>query len=432
MTKKAEKSKILRGLNIAAVIAMVANFWPLVLRRLIFVLSVNIAFTLSNSLAGAANYCSGLYSNNFFEPGVVSIFQKSKEIFQLSEELTIILGMHRDQYSSKDIELRIRRLEKAIENYFSISDISFQPITNYTMISGLKDQNSFQLRYKVYQITDSASVNRKNEMSRMVHGIQILASNHTTEVNFIMDPLLFIKNSNSFAMYIHGKRMILIAPQELLLSYVGVKNSTRHEVQHYLERMKIASGKMTLARIEMKNPENIKLAQKSSVASPQQPRSLYQDQFAVDEVESVLRELRLSFNSYKMEKIDEHLLSIGVSKESLQFIQQDMRTHYNLLLIESMQQFIFYSKANLESLLRTLQKSKNDQLPVVVLSNGELRIQLKVKSNAFPIVEINLDKLLTNEDLKDNKKIRLVIIHLLNWSKSRIENIENELLSFGI
>jgi hypothetical protein len=196
--------------------------------------------------------------------------------------------------------------------------------------------------------------------------------------------------------------------------------------------MKIASGKMTLARIEMKNPENIKLAQKSSVASPQQPRSLYQDQFAVDEIESVLRELRLSFNSYKMQKIDEHLLSIGVSKESLQFIQQDMRAHYNRLLIESMKQFIFYSKANLESLLRTLQKSKNDQLPVVVLSNGELRIQLKVKSNAFPIVEINLDKLLTNEDLKDNKKIRLAIIQLLNWSKSRIENIENELLSFGI
>lgn len=387
---------------------------------------------LSNSLAGAANYCSGLYSNNSFEPGVVSVFQKSKEIFQLSEELTIILGMHRDQYSSKDIELRIRRLEKAIENYFSMADISFQSITNYTMINGLKDQNSFQLRYKVYQLTDSASVNRKNEISRMVHGIQILASNHTTEVNFIMDPLLFIKNSNSIAMYIHGKRMILIAPQELLLSYVGVKNSTRHEVQHFLERMKIASGKMTLARIEMKNPENIKLAQKSSVASPQQPRSLYQDQFAVDEIESVLRELRLSFNSYKMQKIDEHLLSIGVSKESLQFIQQDMRAHYNRLLIESMKQFIFYSKANLESLLRTLQKSKNDQLPVVVLSNGELRIQLKVKSNAFPIVEINLDKLLTNEDLKDNKKIRLAIIQLLNWSKSRIENIENELLSFGI
>jgi len=348
--------------------------------------------------------------NIFSRPSVYKdSFLPLKKDNNSTEDLLAVLKTKPQELTSKELEAKIHDLQIFAEEYFNAAGISFEKLTTSVRIKNLKDAPEFTFFYSIYRITGSAN---GDEMSRLMNGVQANPKFLSHRLTIIFDPLYQVNYPDSAGHFLAATNSLFIGPHVIAREVAGLSTTFRHEIQHYLEQIKIINGEMTLARVVF-----WEMAPKD-----QEP---YADYLRVDELETHLRDIRTLLNSQNLAAKDKKLSNV-ISANSLTGIKK-IREPVLKEQIERLGKLINKSRTVTENIKATL----NWDMAAINKRTGGIEISFHNLNSSYSNAKIELLGLIPPESIEDREKIKTALSNLIEWQKLRINQIETELKSLS-
>jgi len=367
-----------------------------------FYLSFILSLTLltSNNLAHAQQTCAQVFTASAAAPANLKAAHVALE--RASQSLLFTIRNKPHTLDVATFEASMRQIEKLTEEYFNAAGIGFKKNGRLSAVKGLKDSGYYMALHQVYVLSGSA---QGNEVARLLYGLQSHPDFKKHPAKVILDPLYAINNQDSYAHFTGSNYQIGIGSHVFMHNKLGIGADFRHEIQHYIEQVKIQKGEMSLARLELKNPDG-----KKEVA--------YSDYLKMDEIESHLRDLRYYTNTEKLAKID--------AKNKMPEITES-RADMVLESLERQQRFIRDSRKVLSVIKKSISNNYFLGRLEIINEKDSLKVKMELAKGPYPQATINLTGLLKPEDVQDSSKVKAAILNYFEWSEKRIAEVELEL-----
>ena len=314
-----------------------------------------------------------------------------------------------EQMTSQVLREKVGLLAKSIQDYLDTAGISYEVIPQPLPIQGLKDQTEFVLTYPMYVLSGSQSGTR---LARMMNGVQKTAAFRTKNLRIVLDPL-YHQHFASKAHFRHDLMVILIGPHEFSQDVASISSAFRHEIGHAFEHMKLAEGKDTLARLEMRSMMG-------------KPNKIYSDYFRVDEVETHLLDFRIISNTQIQKVRDGILLKEGGDPAHIGMLKQ-FRKKIKLETKDLILEFTGNVRQVIPQIESLLEKPKPWATIQTNRETGDVFLMF-FTSHHYGSVTLNLNGLIKPSEISDIPKIKQAVQQVLTWSKTRLDAVEKELI----
>jgi hypothetical protein len=355
---------------------------------------LGLALLTSNNLAHAQQTCAQVFTASEATAHVA--------LERASQRLLYVLRNKPHTLDVATFEVSLREVEKLTEDYFNAAGIGFKKNGRLSAVKGLKDSGYYMAMHQVYLISGSA---QGNEVAHLLYGLQTHPDYKNYPVKVILDPLYAINNPGSYAHFTSSNNQIGIGSHVFMHNKLGIGADLRHEIQHYIEQVKILKGEMSLARLKLKNPEGDK-------------DTAYAKYLQGDEIESHLRDLRYYTNTEKHARID--------AKNQMPEITES-REATVLEHLERQQRFISDSR----KVFAVIEKSLSDNYFLgrleVINEKGSLKVKMDLAKGPYPEATMDLTGILKPEDAENSSKVKAAILNVFAWSEKRIAEVELEL-----
>lgn len=360
--------------------------------------------------AYSQNQCSSLFS----KPSVYGeSFPYLKKLDNSNVDLIEALVKNPKDIDSVTVDQKIAELAVLAEQYFKANDIKFEKLSSSIGFKSLKDTDHYSTFYPIYRLKGSKD---GDEISRLMYGAQSNSKNEGHPLKIVFDLFYQIKFPDSSGHFNPESITVNIGSHVISQEIAGLSTILRHEIQHYFEQVKVLTGKMTLARITC------------SEAFPKESGP-YSSFLRIDELETHLRDLRSLLNNDLMESKDNKLVNVITSEENMKVIKK-LRPPIAKKKFKRILKLIEDSKLALNN-IEGLGPSS------IFLNNktGGIEVSFVFLPAPYSILKIELLGLLGKEnDIKNKQKIDESVKQIVDWSRLRIQQIENEvkLLAFKL
>ncbi len=307
---------------------------------------------------------------------------------------------------SKQIKKQVQKLMALSENYFAAAGIAFEPVKEKIRFRDLRDRDAYTMTYQTYRLHGSLL---GDEFSRMIFGVETDPDYHQFPLSFVYDPL-YQKNHRGSRGNLTVDGDVLTFGSDVFSSRLGWGYTLRHEIQHYFETGKIKRGLMTLARIELSNPEE-------AGGKP------YADYVWMDELETHIRELRLLLNEQLNQKIDQKLLQKRTANRVayIQFVRKS-KIKEKLATLKTILQS---TTETCQFLRHHLEKANIDHKRSAHEEDFAETVFALPDFTPYRQVRISLESMI---DFKkaSSEQVQQAIASILDWNLKRADEIQKE------
>lgn len=354
--------------------------------------------------------CKGLVSK--ISAYNTSIFPL-KELNNATLDLVDLLQLSPHNLDSNTLIQRVRTLELLAENYFRTSHFSYRRIPVEVTVRNLKN-GTHKIRYHVYELSGMPG---GDEMSRMVYGLQSNPHLKAKPLKVNFDVLYLVNHSFNDGHFEAPIVTIHVGPHVMAREISRISPSLRHEIQHYIEEIKILSGEMTLARATFRN-----LLLENSDSQKD-----YSMLLRLDDVESHLRDLRALLNSTIINTSDEKLLETMKSQQKIDQVRS-LRKREIQETITRLEKILIDSKATMGHVREILDSPGSNKFQIQTSDTG-LLVNFEFLPKPYLTASFRLDGLIKPEHSHNRAKVTEVLLDVLKWNESRIAKAQDELQS---
>lgn len=316
-----------------------------------------------------------------------------KGLHNQSQEFNEFLESKKGQVLSQtDLQVWITKIGGAAENYLQQAGIAFIKVPVTVVEQDLNGVKLPTFSYDLLRLTESSGT---SENARFINGI--LLQKKLKDVQVLFDPFLGMRTPGVAAQYEYKigsiSKRIFFTYDSLSYRYLGAGDNLRHELQHAFEHYKASAGEPTLANFALKNGKF------------EGPYSFY---FALDEIESYLRDLRF------LRRISPRLGARTTDSEGLKALQM-FRTAQILHHTELINSMCKKAKEVLAELKTAIPIATVNQLGNVSLLYMDL-------------VNLHYSQVSVQFVLHESESIEIALSKRIAWAESRITEVERELV----
>lgn len=312
------------------------------------------------------------------------------------------------ELTAHDVRTLVNSFGRKAHTYFEEAGIEYHQKMELFKFRNLKDTAELVVSYPVFTITGSRN---GDEIARMIYGVHSNPQFSKRPLTIEYDTLYLFKNVHSHGHYSSVANKIGIGPHVVTQALAGYSNPLRHEIQHYLEQMKVYDGKMTLARISFSN-------EKKESIEP------YDNYFRMDELETHLKDLRGLVNSQARLSRDKALAK-NLDATVMAKVKE-RRPHYLQETIEIMSSLLKNSEVML-GYLRTNMSNKKPHSYDVTLGHGDPTALYLLEGSPFPIVQINTYGVYNKAQYEmTSAELQQGINKVIEWQWNRLQEIKKE------
>lgn len=332
-------------------------------------------------------------------------FEQIREMTRAVEGLADLLKNPSEARSS-DLDQQMSRIQEATDQYFAAAGIQVQKQVANVQIGSIKDDAKFEFYYNVYQMKGSRT---GDEIARMMYGVQSNPKFSKNPVTFTFDPLYLLNfgRGGMLAHFHRQQRAVVIGPHVLTMSTAGIAEVFRHEIHHYFENIKVLTGKMSLQRIMLGNPQGAK-------------NKNYGDLLSVDEAETHLRDWRAIRSENRIDTIDTKLKDLVPPDARMEILGERMRIE--MVSISNLKQILTDSMGMIPVIKKLTQEKKWTEIGNE--ETGGTFVMFETPGQEYSHVGINVQGLVNEKSSPE--QIRDAVLKVLEWSDHRIQQINSE------
>lgn len=377
---------------------------------------------LMSEVSLARLICENLFSTGKSSSINLNNLEKTSHLQASHHALNRTLERHLKLMTRKTISEKIKSFENEIEIYLNDNKIPFTKIPTSIVLEGLNEGKfeklinpNFAIKYNLFKISGDRY---GNDTSRMVYGINLAHKN----LQIIIDPLTRYKYQAQ-GLHLPFESTIYLSPDSFTGKMFDYDNILRHEIQHFLENVKINKGLQSLARLTL-------------YQNTQKDPWVYNEHFSSDEVEAYLREHRIVSNKLKETIFNRQLMQNGTSQVQVNYLN-DIRSSATAKRLTYINKFITYSKESLHELAHkikvqniTLNEAEAGPESLLIYFDKETQQVLLLAQNdntSYQGLGLNLTGLVSSLELNNISKIKQVSLNTVLWMQNRISQIETEL-----
>lgn len=357
--------------------------------------------------AMGAGRCEAVFGRtSYLKESRESIRTLSREIIEFRNSLKE--APHK--FDSHQVRTKIQNFSTLAEQYFQDAGIQTTEKSARIEFHGLKDKETLVVDYPIYKLQGTRG---GDEISRLIFGVQSHPQYVKHPLNFEFD-ILFLLNDTAVGVYSPAATSIKFGPYAIAGEISGLTSTLRHEVQHFMEQVKIYEKQQTTARISFSE-------KKTTSKEP------YADYFRLDEIETHLRDIRTAL-SFEARKAKDFVFSSSVKPEVWASIlkNREVALSDKFVIIERM------LKVSEEKLIEMQKRG----LPTAFLENhrnGEWMGAYLFENSSYSVANIDFYGLFPKPRYQmSDAEVSTIVQTTLQWNLNRVREIESELNSLKI
>lgn len=334
-------------------------------------------------------------------------FQALKDLNNKANRLTI--DSEPENLTKSSLASEIANIADLSESYFQAAGFQFEKRFAAVHFAKLKDAEDYTTFAPIYYLNGTKN---GDENARLIYSVQANPKFKEEMLSVFYDPIYTYKHSSSLGHFETSTHTLYIGPKVLSGEILRTNTVLRHEIQHYLERMKVNQGQQSLNRLALGQPEL------------KESHGPYSDFLNVDELEAHLRDLRMFMHEQELAAIDAKLAQAMASLEKLKLLQA-IRIQHRAHKIEVLKKIIADGKIMVGIIEAELKKSQELFVSVDKATNDP-EVIFKNLPGPFTTAYVNLAGLFPNGKIPEPADAKKAIVEIIGWSKVRIHETEKE------